>query len=118
MLDANQLASMRSTWNSSLPDSGTILRRTEVSDGAGGYTVTWPAAGTAACRVGAGQSGVEMVVDGRLTPVTVWPVHFAAVTDIRASDRVATGGNTYEVAPANAPHSWEVARTVYCTRVD
>ena len=119
MLTATELAALRNTLNLSLPDSGTIARKTWASDGEGGGSITYPAAGTAVCRVSPiSQSGMEALLSGKLTTTTQHVITFAAGTDVRTTDQVASGGETYEVVAVVAPRTWEISRRVYAVRTE
>ena len=119
MLTATELAALRNTLNLSLPDSGTISRKTWVSDGEGGGTVSLSAAGTVACRVSPiSQSGIEAMLNGRLTTSTQHVITFSAETSVTTNDQIASGGETYEVVAVVAPRSWEISRRVYAVRTE
>jgi hypothetical protein len=119
MLTAGELAAMRGTLDASLPDSGTIARKTWTSDGEGGGSITYPVAGTAACRVSPiSQSGMEALLAGKLTTTTQHVITFAAGTDVQTTDQIASGGETYEVVAVVAPRTWEISRRVYAVRVE
>lgn len=119
MLTATELAALRDTLNLSLPDSGTISRKTWASDGEGGGSITYPAAGTAACRVSPiSQSGMEALLSGKLTTTTQHVITFAAGTDVRTTDQIASDGETYEVVAVVAPRTWEISRRVYAVRTE
>lgn len=120
MLSASELASMRSTLNSSLPDGGTVYRYTGAADGQGGETQTFAAVGTAACRISPARdlasSATEPVAGDKLTSVTEWIVTFPQGTDVLAADQVRSGGRTFEVVGALA-RSWELGRRVRAVEV-
>ncbi len=117
MLSDADLAAMRSTLNSSLPDTAQVQRKSLTSDGAGGFTETWATVATMACRVApSGQSPQERVIAERLTAMSTWTVTLPAGTDVQPADRVVVGSRTFEVVAALA-RSEEIARRIVCTEV-
>ena len=107
---------MRATLDASLPDTATVSRDTEVSDGAGGWTVTTATSGPVACRV-APAGGREAVIAGKLDSVAAWTITLPALTDVTAKDRIVVGARTFEVAAVLGPRSWEIARRVLCLEI-
>jgi len=119
MLTSGELAALRATLDASLPDRGTILTKTWVSDGEGGGTVSMSAAGTVACRVSPiSQSGIEAMLNGKMTTTTQHVITFSAETTVTTDDQIASGGETYEVVAVVTPRSWEISRRVYAVRVE
>lgn len=110
MLTATEIAAMRAVLDTSLPDSGTIVRATLVDNGAGGQTPTWAAAGTVLCRVSPTPLTPTEQVDASDAPAArrAFVVTFPHGTDVRATDRVQFGGDTYELVGVDAPRSWSL----------
>lgn len=111
LLSDADIAAMRTTLNRTLPDTATIKRDTQVSDGAGGYTVTTATSDPVACRV-APSNGREQTIAGRLDAVGTWTITLPANTDVTSKDRIAVGSRTFEVVLPLRPRSWELSRRV------
>lgn len=118
-LTAAEIADMRDTLEDTLPDTCVIQRRTLTSDGQGGKTEAWAAAGTALCRLsprGQGLDGEDARAD-RITGEEDWIVTLPALTDVTSSDRLLILSNTYEPVGVRAVRSWELSRRVTCKRI-
>lgn len=121
LLSAGDLASMRTVLDTSLPDTAVIWSRTLASDGQGGRTQTYAAAGTVACRlspISAMSAGSEDVRGDRQAAVADRVLTMPASTTIAATDRVVVASQTFEVTAIHAPRSWELSRRVDCVEVD
>lgn len=117
MLSAAELAEMRSVQALAQAGTAVITRRTLASDGMGGFTETWAAAGTVTCRVWpASESGAESLIAERITEGDAWILTLPYATDVLAKDRIAADGRTFEVV-APIAHTWETARRVVCVEV-
>jgi SPP1 family predicted phage head-tail adaptor len=116
VISTGDLAAMRGTLTASLPDTAVIKRDTQVSDSAGGYTVTTVDLATVACRV-APSTGREQSIAGRLDAVGTWTLTLPAGTDVTAADRIAVGARTFEVVLPLAPRSWEIGRRIVCLEI-
>jgi hypothetical protein len=83
-----------------LTDTCTIQRRGKVSDGKGGFTITYTTlASGVACYV-APQSAMrtgEMVVAGKITSLTDYVVSFVTGQDVVDTDRIIWNGLMLEV---------------------
>jgi len=120
MLNPNDLAAMRATLDTTRV-SGTlvIMRRTEVSDGRGGYTQgTVPVTGgTVAYRL-VQVSGMERAMAGRMGSVSVWRFGLPRTPEVLPSDRLlADGVYTYEVTSSNLPRAWTLEQVVEAVRL-
>lgn len=117
MLSDAELAEMRSVQALAQAGTAVITRRTLTSDGMGGFTETWAAAGTVTCRVWPAQeSGAERLIADRITEADAWVLTLPYGTDVLADDRISADGRTFEVV-APLPHTWETARRVVATEV-
>lgn len=117
MLTAAELAEMRSTQEQAMPGTCVISRKTLASDGMGGFTEAWAAAGTVIGRVWpATESGAERLIAERITEADAWIVTLPHGTDVVAKDRITESGRTFEVISGIA-HTWETARRVVCVEV-
>jgi hypothetical protein len=61
---------------------------------------------------------MEALLAGKLTTTTQHVITFAAETDVRTTDQIASGGETYEVVAVVAPRTWEISRRVYAVRTE
>lgn len=91
------------------PDTATILRDTPAST-AGGWSSTYVAVGTTACRLTpASLAPAEMIAAAELASITRWFLNVPPGTDIRPRDRVTVQGTTFEVLGGYQPGSWNIA---------
>jgi head-tail adaptor len=109
LLTAADIASMRGTVNTSLPDTAIIQAGTISGDSGGGGTTTWNAAGTVACRLSP-LTGTERDVADHLAEDAKWLITVPAATAVTTDSRVLVGSATFEVLALRAPRSWEVSR--------
>lgn len=117
MLTAAELAEMRSVQVLAQASTCVITRRTLASDGMGGFTETWVAAGTVSGRVWPAQeSGAERLIADRITEADAWIITLPHGTDVVAKDRIVESSRTFEVISAIA-HTWETARRVVAVEV-
>ncbi len=99
MLTATELASMRTTAGSALPDSAVIQSQAWSSDGGGGGSQTWTAGGTVACRLAPiatagqdeGETGERIAADAQF--VITLPFDAGVTTN----SRIITNGGTFNV---------------------
>lgn len=109
-----------------LPETVTVRRATETSDGAGGTTTVWadvtqPAAaldsdGNLRGRVEpAGSTPEERVIADRITAQTPYTITVAHGADVTSADRLVVDGVTYE-AVGVIEGSWTPNPKVVCTR--
>jgi head-tail adaptor len=112
MLRTGDLSRMRTVAGSALPDTGTIHSQAYVSDGGGGGTVTWTAAGTVPCRVAPLMTGgVEQVTGGRISPTADTVITLRHDATITPSSRLVANGGTYNVEHVR-DRSWELTTRV------
>lgn len=120
LLSTGDLARMQTVLNQSLPGTAYVLRATTASDGQGGQTATWGTAGTAACRLSphsARAAGSEGVVGERVAAFNERVITLPASTDVRQTDRLAVGSQTFEVTGLHAPRSWEISVRVDAVQI-
>ncbi len=111
MLDADQLASLRTTLNASLPGTVVILRPTLTDNGAGGQITTWVAAGTVSGRLSPRmeRAGEELPMgNDAVTAHRRFIVTLPNGTDVRATDRLVTYGGTYDIHNLDNPRSYAI----------
>lgn len=118
-LSAAEIADMRDTIEDTLPDTCVIQRPTMVSDGQGGKTATWAAAGTVICRLSpqGANTGDESARADRTSGEEDWIVTFPALTNVNTTDRLVILGSTFEPVALRAVRSWELSRRVSCKRI-
>lgn len=95
-----------------LPDIGTILTKTQTSDGQGGFTTTWLGTASTDCRVDV-KSGREQTEGGgwQSYQKTILTLPYNAV--INTENRFTYGSNEYNVVwVSGTDRSWNV--TVRC----
>ncbi|MBI4496310.1 MAG: head-tail adaptor protein [Chloroflexi bacterium] len=116
MLSSSDLSALRTSLEESLPDTAVVQRVTRTADDMGGFTESWAAAGTAACRVAplGSRTPEERVFAERIAPDVPWVITLPQGTDVTAEDRVTVGARTFEVLGVLAPRSWEIGRRVVC----
>lgn len=119
MLTLRELAQARSDVLTTLTDTCTIQRAVEVTDNYGHTAKTWATAASGSlCRFdpfarqdGSGQ--VAMQEQGRAW----YQLTLAWDTDLRDGDRVAYGGDTYEVLQLHDDHSARIVRRAVLAKV-
>lgn len=116
MLTSADVAKMRATAGSALPDTCVLMRNTLVSDGGGGYTETFAAGGTVSCRLSP-QGGVERELGDRITPEADWVITLPPTTFIETDDRIMVAGGTFDVVAVRARANWEITRRVDTRKV-
>lgn len=116
-LSASELAAMRATAEDALPDTAVIWTVTNVSDGQGGMTATWAAAGTADCRISPSGTGSERELASRLSSVSPWYITLPQGTAVTVKDRIHVGARVLEVAAIMAPRTWELTRRLIAIEV-
>lgn len=112
LLSPAQITAMRTTADLALPDTVVISRRTVSSDGAGGWNESWATAATVAGRLMPRYqiSSMEGQGPGQIQAVAQWTLTLPAGTDLRAGDRVAVAGRTFEVyALLSAGVAWRIS---------
>ena len=109
---------MRSEQSGTLPDTVVIWRYTADSDGMGGQTETWAAAGTVTGRLSpAGRAGAEAIIAERLTASEPWVITVPTGTSVKERDRLGIGTRTFEVEFVNEHAAWETALRCYSYEV-
>lgn len=111
MLTDDELASMRSTLNDSLPGTAIVQTSTWVSDGGGGGTTSWVASGTFDARI-TPAGGFEDQQGDRVQPETEFIVTLPANTAIDEDAQIVYSGGTYDVIATPSPRSFEISRRV------
>jgi len=111
------VTSLKAAVNSTLVTTATIQRRTFTSDGAGGFTETYPVVDTTTCSFEAAQiTPLERENAVGIQTISYFNFVFPAGTDIRSTDRIVIGSRTFEVV---APRlgSLEIDRRVLAQEI-
>jgi hypothetical protein len=121
MISAGALASMQRTVQGAMTTPCQVLRKSAVSDGAGGFVDTWSTVQSTVCYVapaaGAAAGTREAEALGRIEEQNRFIVRLPAGTDVDIKDRIAALGVTYEVTSVQTPRTMEIARLVNCVQV-
>lgn len=115
LLGAADIEGMRATAAQALDGTAIVQTQAFVSDGGGGGTTAWTAAGTVDCRV-APLSGEEQVRGERLHPDSEVIVTLPAETSIDHNARVVYAGGTFAVTRVKE-RSEEITRRVEAKRI-
>jgi hypothetical protein len=114
MLSDGDLDGYRSHFDALLGESCVIERTQATSDGMGGSTSSWIAAGTALCNVAPIKrtGGDGFLVGDQLQEPADRVITFPAETDVRTGDQLSIGGRTYQVSELREPRTYEFVRRV------
>jgi len=97
-LHPGELSTLRGAYLDVFTSTATVMRKTTVADTQGGQRDTYVSAGTYPCHFAKSQirpREVEFTV--RIQDVTYWAFHFPSGTNVLPTDRLVTGGRTFEV---------------------
>jgi SPP1 family predicted phage head-tail adaptor len=115
--DAVELARLRADLEAAaLPDSCVLQTVTLTSDGQGGQTEAWAAAGTVACRLDNG-SGQRANVAASVRPFSSWVLTVPYGTGLTTAYRVEHGGETYAVIAVSDSGSWLACERAHLERI-
>lgn len=119
LLTASDLTSMRSVLNESLPGTAILMARTQAGDGQGGYTDTYAASGTVACRLSPLPvvSGIEEPVGDRKATIAERVITLPAETSVPTTGRIQIGAETFQVTSVRAPRTWELSVRVHAYEI-
>ena len=120
LLSTDELAAMRSTQDSALPDLAYILRANSSPDDTGIYWATWgTAASNKACRL-APSSNQPTVKPLGTEPITTpyWVITFPVGTDVRVGDRAVISGKNFEVLGVESGFAWNTAVRATCLVIE
>lgn len=106
MMSAAELAKLRADLEDvALPDTCVLQLATSVSDGQGGFTDTWAAAGTVACRLD-NLSGSRKPIGQAIQPFNSWVLTVPQSATIDTSYRAVVNGFTFAVIAVSDVGSW------------
>lgn len=119
MLTDGEIAWMREELELAMPDEAIILTATDTSDGQGGNTQGWTAAGTVPCRLSprVTQMGQEPGFGDRQAAVADWIVTLPAETALTEEQRLQVDTTVYDVTRVRAPRSWELSCRADLTKI-
>jgi SPP1 family predicted phage head-tail adaptor len=107
-ISTSQLSAMRQQGLDYLPDSGTILTKTQTSDGQGGYTESWSGTVSTDCRVDV-VNGREQLQGGGYQTFQKTMLTLPYSGTITTNHRFAYGSNQYNVvAVSRSDRSWNI----------
>jgi hypothetical protein len=122
-ISATELAALRAELNSTFPDLATVLRKTPVSNGRGGQTVTYVAqTPQIACMVTVATQGnrtPKRVEHDQQVAVTDWVIKVPYLSPVQVTDRLTVGATTYEIFDTVTPaRSLQLADDYLCRAVE
>ena len=123
LLDASELAGLRSDMEATLVDPVTVLRRTAADNGGGRQSAAYAPQPLGRCpyaRAWNKQSPKDMaeqVIAGQVKPVTLWYVLVAWDLDVQPSDQLLLSGMTLEVSGDDGGRTDGIGQTVICRKV-
>lgn len=117
MLNAAEIARMRTIAEQALPGTAVVHSGTLTSDSGGGYTEAFTprSGGTVACRV-APAAGGEREEGDRISADAQYMITLPAGTTVETDDRIVVDSITYNVV-AVRDRSWELTRRVEARKV-
>lgn len=126
MLSVADIAGMRATVDSSLPDTCRVVSAPLVSDAAGGHTPGTETSVSYACRIaprlatGTGQlKDAELDQAGRVITQAPWLITLPANAVVSSTHHITDGvGRDFEVFAVLAPRSNELATLVLCRLIN
>ncbi len=119
LLADDEIAAMRAAQAQTLPDTGTVQRKSASGDGKGGQTVSYANFATGVnCRLGRDAQAARPGVKGeRIDTRIPWVITFAHDQDIRSTDRILIDGRTFEVINVEDHTEWMTALRVQCVEI-
>lgn len=117
MIGPAQVAALRQTAESYMPDPCEIRRLETTEDPWGGETSEWVTVAETRARVKPVGSGSERVVADRIEAVSPVTVVLPAGTDVHHTDRLLVAGAEYEVRGiVHRSEAYEAQRSAVCER--
>lgn len=115
-VSARDLARMRDIQADYMPQTGVIQRSSLVRDAMGGYSETWAAVGTVACRVYPRERETREMTSGgaQIISPTRWDVTAPYGTDVTAGDRWLIDSRTFQVEGVNNGEGYATAVRCEC----
>jgi hypothetical protein len=112
LLTDAEIAAARADLEAMLPDTATIARNVETSDGAGGFDETpQTVASGVPCRLSATFERDKLRVAGeRVVDDTTHSISFPASTDVKVGDQITIGALMFEALALVTAGQWELLR--------
>lgn len=108
----------RQAARDTMPDTGTIYRRTLADDGEGGQLATYEPQGTAVYRLSKHQQGKDVLSAGMVVAEQEWVLLVPYDTGLRGTDRFkAADGQMYEVTSNPTLVSYPIVQRVLVKQV-
>lgn len=108
---------MRAAARASMTETALIRRRVQVSDGAGGQTVTLQTVATVpVLRLAEVAGAGDTFAAGQAAQGLRWKLLLPAGTDVRDADRVDIGADSYEPTAVAAPGTADAVVIVYALK--
>lgn len=117
-LSARDLALMRTAVEDLLPSTAVRQRNTRSADGAGGFTDSWLAGPSYACRIVQAQQPQEIERGGGIAGVRQFEVLLPWDADVLAADRLVADGRTFEVIGTDQGRSWPAGLAARCVLIE
>jgi len=117
VLTDDELASMRDTLNDSLPGTAVVQTSSWVSDGGGGGTTSWVAAGTYDCRISP-TSGKEEEFGDRLQPEGEYIVTLPGTASVAVDTKLSISNRVFTVINTGAPKTWSISQRLLVRELD
>lgn len=114
MLTTAELTSIQTVQADALPETATIRRLSRVSDGGGGFTLTWANVATGVpCRAAMQRDPLTLLNATQETVFANWIVTLTAGTTVLAEDEIVIGDHALVViGPVVGP--WATALRLAC----
>lgn len=118
IFSAAELADLAELQEESFIATCDIVRDTRASNGAGGFTLTPVTVGDdVPCRVSPmAMTRAEAITGLQFKDRNPWQIAMPKATDVRAQDRIVTGGVTYEVLTIWGPGTYKTATKAVCVK--
>lgn len=119
LISSDDLSYMRDYAESWMPDTCQIEDFARVSDGAGGFTESWSAVGTVACRIDPTQTTEQDVkISGKDTLRSVYLISLPYDCGLTDEHRIVCGGDIYQVLQMDNAHSGKISIRARIARYD
>ena len=116
LINAENLAKMRATQDSNLPETAYIQRQT-ITNGADGWSEAWTTVSTVNARLGEPKGELEKAVASTITVGKVNVITLPVGTDVLDTDQIQISGTNYRVHWTNKDKSHITALRVIVTAV-
>jgi len=101
-----------------MPNICRVQRKTQIDNGAGGFTDTWSTVVSCACRIGiSGKSPEERAIADRIGVELPYTVTLPYDTDVTEKDRLVVGTRVFQVLGVLVG-SFETARKCVCMEIE